>query len=100
MNTLHLTLKKQWFDLIASGEKKEEYREIKEFWWRRLTHGKYCIFNEYDTVCFRHGYAKNAPTVTVKCNGIVIAKGKEAWGAEQGVDYFVISLGEILSAQK
>lgn len=34
--TLHLTIKKKWFDMIASGEKKEEYREIKHHWWRRL----------------------------------------------------------------
>lgn len=27
--TLHLVLKSQWYDMIASGEKKEEYREIK-----------------------------------------------------------------------
>jgi hypothetical protein len=29
---LYLTLKKKWFDMILSGEKKEEYREIKEHW--------------------------------------------------------------------
>lgn len=33
---LHLTLKKKWFDMIASGEKKEEYREIKPYWVDRL----------------------------------------------------------------
>lgn len=33
---LHLTLKKKWFDMIASGEKKEEYREIKPHWASRL----------------------------------------------------------------
>jgi hypothetical protein len=33
---LHLTLKKKWFDMIASGEKTEEYREIKAFWAARL----------------------------------------------------------------
>lgn len=36
MKTLHLTLKKKWFDKITSGEKKEEYREIKPYWIRRL----------------------------------------------------------------
>lgn len=36
MKTLHLTLKKKWFDMIASGEKKEEYREIKPYWITRL----------------------------------------------------------------
>jgi len=33
---LNLTLKKQWFDLIKSGVKVEEYREIKTYWARRL----------------------------------------------------------------
>jgi len=41
MNTLNLTLKKKWFDMIASGEKKEEYREIKDYWAVRLLY-----FNE------------------------------------------------------
>lgn len=36
MKTLHLTLKKKWFDMTESGEKPEEYREIKEYWVRRL----------------------------------------------------------------
>jgi len=29
---LTLPIKKKWFDMIASGEKKEEYREIKEYY--------------------------------------------------------------------
>lgn len=36
-NTLHLILKKKWFDMILSGEKKEEYRDIKDYWVNRLT---------------------------------------------------------------
>ncbi len=32
MKTLHLNLKKEWFNLIVLGIKKEEYREIKEHW--------------------------------------------------------------------
>jgi len=36
MKTLHLTLKKKWFDMIESGEKLEEYREIKPYWVQRL----------------------------------------------------------------
>lgn len=34
--TLHLSLKKRWFDMIASGEKREEYRELSPFWIKRL----------------------------------------------------------------
>jgi hypothetical protein len=33
-NILNLTIKRQWFDMIASGEKKEEYRELKTYWLR------------------------------------------------------------------
>ena len=33
---LRLTLKRKWFDMIASGEKLEEYREVKDYWVRRL----------------------------------------------------------------
>ncbi len=36
MKVLHLTLKRQYFDMIASGEKPEEYRAIKPYWVDRL----------------------------------------------------------------
>lgn len=36
MKTLTLTLKKKWFDMIKDGIKKEEYREMKECWYKRL----------------------------------------------------------------
>ena len=36
-NPLHLVLKGKWFDMIANGTKKEEYRVIKPYWVRRLT---------------------------------------------------------------
>lgn len=38
---LNLVLKKQWFDMISSGEKKEEYRDIKDYWARRLINTRY-----------------------------------------------------------
>lgn len=34
--TLCLPLKKTWFDMIKSGGKKEEYREITPYWIQRL----------------------------------------------------------------
>lgn len=33
---LTLTVSKQWFDMIAAGEKTEEYRTIKDYWTVRL----------------------------------------------------------------
>ena len=35
-NVLNLVVSKQWFDMIASGEKTEEYRIIKGYWAKRL----------------------------------------------------------------
>ncbi|MCM1079107.1 MAG: hypothetical protein NC344_05700 [Bacteroidales bacterium] len=35
-NTLHLILRHKWYDMIASGEKPEEYREITHHWMSRL----------------------------------------------------------------
>ena len=29
--TLHLVLKRKWWDMIASGEKKEEYRDANHY---------------------------------------------------------------------
>lgn len=36
MKNLQLSLKKKWFEMTASGEKCEDYREITEYWFRRL----------------------------------------------------------------
>lgn len=33
---LPLVLKKKWYDLIASGEKQEEYRDAKPYWNKRI----------------------------------------------------------------
>ena len=33
---LTLAVSKEWFDMIVSGEKNEEYREIKPYWASRL----------------------------------------------------------------
>ncbi len=36
METLKIFIKGKWFDLIASGDKKIEYRDVKPFWTARL----------------------------------------------------------------
>ena len=41
---LHLTLTRYWFDKIASGEKKIEYRDIKHYWAIRL----FCFIEEME----------------------------------------------------
>lgn len=36
MKTLHLNLKRKWFDMILQGSKKEEYRRLSKYWFQRL----------------------------------------------------------------
>lgn len=92
-SVLHLTLKREWFDMIASGEKREEYREIKDYWIKRLS-GK-----TYDFVHFRNGYSKGCPEMLVECKGIDVGYGKQRWGAGSA-ERFKIKLGRILSLNK
>ena len=58
--TLHLVLKAKWYDLIKSGIKKEEYRELTEYWARRLLFFPYTIGRSmprnFISVCFHRGY--------------------------------------------
>lgn len=70
--TLFLILTRHWFEMIASGEKKEEYREIKPYWTKRL-------YKKYDTVTFQMGYSKNAPRVIVAFEGVEKKKAKPEW---------------------
>ena len=94
MKILHLTLKKKWFDMIASGEKKEEYREIKPYWSSRL------IEKHFTHICFRNGYAKDAPRFTAELKGIRVCTGRTEWGAAEGEIYFVLELGEIIQTEQ
>lgn len=113
---LHLTLNKRWFDMIKSGIKKEEYREIKEYWVKRLlvNYRELWVLQNcplrtpfrYKSIVFKNGYSKNAPTITVEALSIRIGKPKSEWcGAvidfdkDNGGfdDCFIIELGRVLS---
>ena len=115
METLKLVLKKKWFDMIASGEKTEEYREIKPYWQKRLfcgfCHPYHCPvlscedcyqqytdsledFRKHYEVTFYLGYKKDRPQMTFEIEFLSVDEGKEEWGAEKGKNYFVIKLGK------
>ena len=110
---LILPIKKKWFDMILSGEKKEEYREITGYWtsrinnWSRDLCGDYRVTDqyflsqlrsgshEYCTAIFRNGYGKNAPSF--KCDvKVCIGTGRQEWGAEPGKEYFVLQISDIV----
>lgn len=116
MKTLHLNLKRKWFDMILSGEKKEEYREIKEYWCRRLLNPPFSFmsktlgdvlqdldacpnstFRDFDTITFSNGMTKNRDQFVIELKGIDINDGRPEWGAVLDKKYFVLYLGEIVN---
>ena len=52
MIVLDLVLTHHWYDLIESGRKTVEYREVKPYWTKRL------FRKPYSHVRFRRGYTK------------------------------------------
>lgn len=104
MNILHLTIKKKWFDLIAAGEKKQEYREIKRYWIQRLCNEiEYennqqwdAVVKKFDVIEFKNGYSKKSPILTVEWLGMDIGTAKPEWSDNWQGDVFVIKLGEII----
>lgn len=106
MTTLHLTLKKKWFDMILSGEKKEEYREKKDFWINRLcdllecfANNSYEHFRNFDTITFKNGYASDAPEMVIELKTIRFGIPKPEWGGESNDEVFILELGEIISTK-
>lgn len=94
MKTLHLNLHARWFDMILSGEKKEEYRELSAYWKKRMQAVK---FKNVKTITFSNGYQKNRRQMVVKLDYISIREGLVDWGAKKGKTYFVLHLGNIIS---
>lgn len=92
---LHLTLKKKWFDMIASGEKKEEYREIKPYWQKRL---RPFITDETTpkVIVFKNGYQKDAPMMKVELRGISTGLAKPEWSNNWQGYVYIIRLGNII----
>jgi predicted phosphohydrolase len=60
MSDLILNVKRKWFDLIKSGIKTREFREIKPYWTKRLQ-------RKYDHVVIVSGY----PHVRDESNSVV-----------------------------
>lgn len=102
MKVLDLSLKYRWFDMIAAGEKKEEYRDITQYWCNRLLNpipsslfSPQRAFKDFDFVRFHRGQGSKV-TMLVKILSMHRGYGRWEWGAKRGKEYFVIRLGEIV----
>lgn len=116
---LTLTVSKQWFDGIVSGEKTEEYREIKPYWVARLLQNnrnivdvrnlasalagrtdllkKYIdaqriVSKQYTHVLFKNSYYDDSPKVEKKIESITIGKPKKGLCPDKWLDteFFII----------
>lgn len=87
-NILQLAVKEPWFSMIANGEKLEEYREIKDYWAKRLEGDK-----KYTHVLFVNGYGTTRPRVEKEIILITKGKPKEGWCPKEFLDndYYIIS---------
>lgn len=100
---LDLSLCYKWYDMIESGEKTEEYREIKDYWLHRLTY-IVCIMGEinerdaafrkkYKYVRFHRGQG-GKQTMLFEFKGLTIGFGNPEWGAPTDKRVFIIRLGK------
>ena len=108
---LTLTVRKQWLDMIAAGEKTEEYREIKQYWVSRLVNQKdgsgeihfdgFCgyiaiigklEYKPYTHVIFINGYRKYSPRIEKEIISITIDKPNKGLCPDKwlGKEFFVI----------
>lgn len=108
---LSLVLEKKWFKKIVSGEKTEEYREIKKYWASRLVNQQaesgevlFDEFGGYTTVIgepeykpFTHvllygGYAHDRQVVEKEIESITIGKPQKGMCPEEWLnkDVFII----------
>ena len=83
MPALLLRVHKPWFDAIAHGHKKYEYRRVTPYWTTRIE-GR-----QYDKIVFQNGYGARFPTMDVEYLGYDIITN------EQGEPHFRLRLGAI-----
>jgi hypothetical protein len=101
--TLRLSLKKKWFEMTKAGIKKEDYRELNDYWTTRLqrVNGIKLPDNQckqFEINVMTLGYPSNndhSRILELEHKGIEIRTGNPEWGAEPGKLCFVIIHGKI-----
>ncbi len=101
MTVFNFTIKRKWFDLICSGEKKEEYRTMKQL--RRLLEAqKHEVGDEEKIVLIlRNGYSLKSMAVAVDVTLVQLRSPKNAIHPEWGEPttgkqlHFVMRLGKL-----
>lgn len=87
---LTLTVSKQWFDMIVSGERTVVYRKIKTYWMNRfLGHTK-----EFTHALFINRCCKDSPRVEKEIESITLGQPKRGSCPDEWLDthFFRIKL--------
>lgn len=89
---LILPIKKKWFDMIKTGVKKEEYRDIKPYYETRFNK----LFKDKNTavITLRNGYSTNSPSINCLVS-LKVGKGKTEWGANPNKNYYILNIIQI-----
>lgn len=87
-NVRHLVLKGKWFDMIKSGKKREEYRELTPYWLFMIPY-----WSIFDTIVFHKGYSNE--TIQYKITDLNIDYGNPDLGAPLDREVFVIKFCDI-----
>lgn len=99
--TLHLSLKKQPFEVMVTGEKTNEYREPKQWILSRLLN-KYGMPKDYDFVRLVNGYGADKPYFIAEYKGWERSKNNDLITYSNGLQVdiapwtIVIHLGKII----
>ena len=98
--TLKLTLSKKPFEVMITGEKTEEFREVKKWTTSRL-YNKDGSKKEYKYVKFTNGYGKDRPYFICIFNGTYIGNHiNRTYSNNLNLSFeneiYVIELGEII----
>lgn len=101
---LFLPIKAKWLKMIIEGEKKEEYREIKDYWTKRLTSEKMCksepmaigkgIIKPCFEVILKNGYGIQSPMARVLVY-LSTGIGKKEWGAPENKVVYILTIVKI-----
>lgn len=96
---LTLPIKKKWFDLIVSGEKKVEYRKRSWYYTRRLQNLLGNSGLELK-IRLRNGYRSDSPSIIIVVGDIKIVPGCNIKGPEKSFvnqlcEYFSIQIQEV-----
>ena len=90
---LPLVLKRKWFDMIACNRKREEYRDKKDYWTRRMSRwvDNSKFHKLHPVVEFRLGYASSAPRMAFVSSGFYERDGcyYPEWGEWPELHYFI-----------